>query len=239
MPASRNGAATAACDAVGVATTTASTTPTSEAGVLDHGRAVRVGDLARALEVRVGHADQIHARHAGENPRVMPSEVPDADDCDALWLSQDLTAHDRDARGIGGLDHGLPVHEQRLARVHRQGGRADLAQHVDGAHADDRHVETHVLLRLGHLHQPQTRPGQVPRSTQHLVGAFHRLDRDDRAVLHGDRLADVERRDGVSHAIAELEVRLFLGRQGRGRSACPVVANSGCSSSVESMSVMP
>ena len=29
-------------------------------------------------------------------------------------------------------------------------------------------------------------------------------------MLHGDRLADVERRNGVGHAIAELEILLLL-----------------------------
>ena len=60
--------------------------------------------------------------------------------------------------------------------------------------ADDRHVEAHVLLRLGHLDDPHAGPGELPGAADHLVGPFHRLDRDHRLVLHGDRLADVERR---------------------------------------------
>ena len=41
---------------------------------------MRVGDLARPLEVGVDHADQIDVRQPGQDPRVMPPKVPDADD---------------------------------------------------------------------------------------------------------------------------------------------------------------
>ena len=83
VPASRNGLATAACDAVGVAMTTASTTPTSEVASSITRRAVGVGDLARTLEIGVDHSCQIDARHAGEDPGVVPPEVSDANDCDS------------------------------------------------------------------------------------------------------------------------------------------------------------
>ena len=118
-----------------------------------------------------------------------------------------LPPDDGDAGGVGGIDHGLSVHEQRLARIHRQRRRADVAQHVNCAHADDGNIEAHVLIRLGDLHQPYAGAGQLPGAAQHLVGALHRLDRDDRAVFHRHGLADIEGGDGVGHAVAELRRR--------------------------------
>ena len=55
------------------------------------------------------------------------------------------------------------------------------------------------------MRTPATR--EMTRPADHLVGPFHRLDGDDRLVLHGDRLADVERGNGIGDAIPELEVR--------------------------------
>ena len=58
------------------------------------------------------------------------------------------------------------------------------------------------------------RPGKMPRAGDHLVGAFHRLNRHDGLVLHGNGLADVEPGDLVRYPVAEREVLLlFLGRR--------------------------
>ena len=63
--------------------------------------------------------------------------------------------------------------------------------------------------------------GQVTGAGDGLVGAFHRLDRDHRLVLHGDRLADVEAGNRVRHAIAELQV-LALGFARRALAQLPL-----------------
>ena len=55
--------------------------------------------------------------------------------------------------------------------------------------------------------------GETPGAADHLVGALHRLDRDDRLVLDRDGLPDVERRNRVGHAVAEFEVRALLVRR--------------------------
>ena len=52
--------------------------------------------------------------------------------------------------------------------------------------------------------------GQMPGAGNHFVGPFHRFDGDDRLMLDRDRLPDVQRRDCVRHAVAELEVLLLL-----------------------------
>ena len=58
------------------------------------------------------------------------------------------------------------------------------------------------------------RAGQLSGARNHFVGAFHRLDGHDGAVLHGNRLADIETGNRVGHLVAELEILLlFLGRR--------------------------
>ena len=131
-------------------------------GVLDDRRAVRVGDLrarwrfvsTTPIRSTPGMPARIRAWCRPRCPTPMTAT--------RMWLSNDLSPDDRDTGGIGGLDHSLTVDEQRLASVHRERRGANLPQHLDGAHTDDRHVESHVLLRLGHLDEPQARPGQWP-----------------------------------------------------------------------------
>ena len=53
-------------------------------------------------------------------------------------------------------------------------------------------------------------PARCPARANHLVGAFHRLDRDDRLVLHGDRLANVQAGNRVGHPVAEVEILPLL-----------------------------
>ena len=63
---------------------------------------------------------------------------------------------------------------------------------------------------LGHLDDAHAGAGEVAGAADDLVGAFHRLDGDDRLVLDGDRLADVERGNRIGHPVAELEVGALL-----------------------------
>ena len=101
------------------------------------------------------------------------------------------------------------VEHQRLPGIDRQRRRAGDAHRLDGRQADHRHVEAHVLVRLRHLDDADTGPGQMTGAANHLVGAFHRFDGHDRLVLDGDGLADVERGNRVRHPVAELEVGAF------------------------------
>ena len=63
---------------------------------------------------------------------------------------------------------------------------------LDRRDADHRHIEPHVLLRLGDLDDTDAGPGQLSRSRNHRIGSFHRFDRHDGRGLHRDGLADVE-----------------------------------------------
>ncbi len=93
-----------------------------------------------------------------------------------------------------------------------------VAHRLHGRQADDRHVETHVLLRLRHLDDAHAGTGELPGARDHFVGAFHRLDRNHGAMLHGDRLADVEPGNRVGHLVSEREVLLLFVRTARASS---------------------
>src|SRR5687768_10375230 len=88
-------------------------------------------------------------------------------------------ADDRDVRFVCGGEHLLAVEDQRTARIHGKDRCPGDTHRLNRGQTDDGHVEPHVLPRLGDLHDAHTRAGQMPRSRDHLVRAFHRLDGDD------------------------------------------------------------
>ena len=84
----------------------------------------------------------------GQNPRVMPAEMADADrPADPHRSPPD----DGDAGLVGRREERVAIEDQRLAGVDRQHLRAGDAHRLDGRKADDRHVESHVLVGLGDL----------------------------------------------------------------------------------------
>ena len=92
-------------------------------------------------------------------------------------------ADDGDAGLVGGSNDGLAVNHERLAGVDRQQRGAGCLHRLNRRHADDRHVEPHVLFRLGHLDDADARAGQLTGARNHRVGAFHRLDGNEAADL--------------------------------------------------------
>ena len=106
---------------------------------------------------------------------------------------------DGDAGLVGRREHVLAVHDQRRPAS------------IDSAVAPARRIAWIVAMPttgtskrmswfgLATLTMRTPGPARCAGARDDLVGAFHRLDGDDRLVLDGDRLADVERRDGVGH----------------------------------------
>jgi hypothetical protein len=127
------------------------------------------------------------------------------------------------------------VDHQRLPGVDRQQRRTGRAHRRNRRDADDGNVEAHVLVRLGDLDDAHAGAGQVPGARDHGVGAFHRLDRDDRRGFHGDGLPDVEAGNRVGDPVAELEVGAFLGVGSR-LVRTPSRAINGARNAVESIS---
>ena len=105
---------------------------------------------------------------------------------------------DDDARRVGGANERVAV-EDRASGPRRSTARRRRPRciAVDRRDADDRHVEPHVLLRLRDLDDARARAGQRARARDRRIGAFHAFDGHDRAILHDDRLADVEAGDRV------------------------------------------
>ena len=171
MPRSRNGSAMSRWSSVGTATITASTC-VEELAIVGQRRWCRSrprsprrapGCVSTTATSRTPSID-------AEDPRVMPAEMADADDGDSKRISVhsssplrascretagrligDLATDDRDARLVGGRQDAIAVHDQRPARVDRQRRRAGALHRLDRRDADDRHVESHVLVRLRDL----------------------------------------------------------------------------------------
>ena len=76
-----------------------------------------------------------------------------------LILSGDLgrgNGHQSQAMASGELDDLGFVHDDGLAGFHGQDFAARFDQRSDGAQADRRHVESHVLLRFGDFHDRES-----------------------------------------------------------------------------------
>ena len=117
--------------------------------------------------------------------------------------------------------------------------RARGLHRLDRRHADDRHVEPHVLIRLRDLDDAHAGAGELAGARDDRVGPLHRLDGDDGRRLHRDRLADVEAGDGVGDAVAEREVAPARSSSGARRVSTPSRASSGARNAVEFNSSMP
>ncbi len=106
------------------------------------------------------------------------------------------------------------IEEDRAAGLDRQHAAAGGVDRFQRAEADRRHVEPHVLLRLGHFDDGKP-AGAAERAgaADALVGALDRLDRQHGLVLHGHALADVEPAHLLGHPPAELDVFLLPGRR--------------------------
>ena len=87
-------------------------------------------------------------------------------------------------------------------------------QRFQRAQSDGGHVETHVLLRLGHFDHREA-AGRTERAgaADALVGPFDGLDRQHGLVLDGHALADVEPAHLLGDLPAELDVFLLPGRR--------------------------
>ena len=72
----------------------------------------------------------------------------------------------------------------------------ERAHHFDGFHAHDRHIESHILLRLAdfHHHEPLA-AGDARGALDGFVRAFHGLDGHAGAVAHHHGLPQIEPRN--------------------------------------------
>ena len=83
--------------------------------------------------------------------------------------------------------------------------------------ADGRHIEPHVLLRLGDFDDGKAAlRAQLAGAANAGVGAFDRFNGNHRPAFHGDALADVEPAHLFGQRPAKLNVVLLARPSGRG-----------------------
>ena len=129
----------------------------------------------------------------------MPAQMADADHRDPhdrpAVIARRLPSPDnRDARGVGRRRDGGPIDQQRAARVDREHRRADVAHRLHGGHPTTGTSNRMSWFGFATLTIADAGTRQPARAADHLVGALHRFDRHNGAILHGDRLPDVEAR---------------------------------------------
>ncbi len=168
-------------------------------------------DSVRARRIGIHHGGQLDAVEPRENPRVMPAQMTDANHRDAKWILFSTMSYGAagtriftgvvhpttvNARLVGRLHERVAIEHQRLAGVQRQ-RRWRPAAFIAAIVGSPTTGTSKRMSCFGFATLTTDRPGarQTPRPRDHFVGAFHRLDRHHRAILHDDRLTDVEPRD--------------------------------------------
>ena len=242
-----------ACASVGAAIDDGVDRPAAPTTSAKAGRAVRRRrSRRRAAGVGVDDADQRHAGHRREEPRVMLAEVADADDGDAQRRLALTTAPPRRPRPGAPADDGDAGLVGRRDDRRRPSSISVLPASSDSAvapaariacdrrHADDRHVEAHVLLRLGHLDDDGAGAGQAARRARSprrcLPSPRPRRPRDASRRSSGRCRGRRSRRPCGSRT--SRSAALASRRRARAVST-PARASSGCRNAVESSSSMP
>src|ERR1035437_7094878 len=125
-----------------------------------------------------------------------------------------ILAYDRDAGGVGGVDHFWFVENQRPAGFHGEDRGAGLLHHRNGIQPDDGDVEQQMLAAAGYLDHRHAAPiDQRGGAAQHGVGTFHGLYRHAGAFADGDALSHVEAGQRIGHTAAVGDIgELFLFR---------------------------
>ena len=102
-------------------------------------------------------------RRVGSTGLLLGSTLPRDFVFGAGGHGSDRPPDDGDPGFVGRRDDRLAVDHQRLAGIDRQRGRAGGLHRLNRRHADDRHVEPHVLVRLGHLDDAHARARRAAR----------------------------------------------------------------------------
>src|SRR5436190_23791925 len=96
-----------------------------------------------------------------------------------------------------------PVKEESLRRSNVNRSSPGALHMLDGRDSDHRHIESHILIRLGNLHNYEG------FSTSHFscakndsISSFHGFDRNYGAILHRDCLTKIEAPNLSRHAEA-------------------------------------
>ena len=224
IPCSRSWQPMRACSTVGTARLTASTRPVSAATSAIASHPKFCGDFARAVEIRIDHADQRRAVERAPNARVIAAKIARAHNGHANWIrrahqprSVPAAGADRRREGLDG-DRAASAASISASRSKSRVRPASIASAV----AFDRRITSIVrkpttgtsnrmsCARLADFHDDQRWPADDPRrALDGFVGAFHGFDGHAGAVAHHHRLAQIERGDLLRDRAAVGDVRGF------------------------------
>ena len=134
----------------------------------------------------------------------------------------------------------LSIQQQALSRIHRETRRPRRLHHLDRLHADHRHIEAHILIRLRDLHHCQRsaqsrsisvqRTHDLPGALDRGVRSFHGLDRNARRFRNHDRLPDIVPAPVAARPRVRNRCSCVPARSVRARVSTPGFTSSGSSS---------
>src|SRR5579884_3806647 len=111
---------------------------------------------------------------------------------------------------------GLPqelfaIEQKRAARVHRQGCGVGFPHGGNRARADDRNIESHILIGFGNFHHSQAPAVRVSSGAPYDgVSTLHSLYRHAGAIANNHTLANIEGSQGAGDATAVVDIRHLL-----------------------------
>ena len=114
------------------------------------------------------------------------------------------------------FDFGL-FEDKRAAGFEGEDGDAGLSAGFEGAGADARDVESHIVFFFRDFHGDRAAvfAGEFAAALEAAVGTLESLDGEDGAIFDDDELADFEAGNFAGNAEAELDVGGLFGRRAR------------------------
>src|SRR5882762_1699854 len=165
------------------------------------------------------------ARH-----KVSPWRSPEASPAESMTVrrsatvvaAHEIAAHDRDTGPLRDADGCLPVDDEDLALLHREGGGAPGGHCLEGGRTDGRDVESEIMALRHGLDHDGSRAAEARPSLYRLVGTLGRLDGQGHPARSNDGLADSVGREMAGQREAGPDLAPFgRGRRARRHGACP------------------
>src|SRR6266498_400303 len=128
-----------------------------------------------------------------------------------------LTSNDRYLRASGKIDDYITLEEQGLSSFNGNYAQFCLGSDVNCFDTDYRHIETHVLIRLGDLYHNRVLTREGAATPDRVVRSFERFYRNDSSIFHDDSLPNVEPCDFLGHLPAAIDIFFLASTKLRSR----------------------
>ena len=113
---------------------------------------------------------------------------------------------------IGELDDRIAFQEQSLPSFNRYHPQFRVGTDTNRFNTDHRHIETHVLIRLGDFDHDRAFARERAATFDRVIRSLKRFHRNNCSVLHDDGLPDIESRDFFRDFPAQIDIFLFTPR---------------------------